>query len=444
MSRIFFIAGLLIFMLLKQVTGQQVWSLEQCIDYSVKHNLGLVKTKLQNEINRENYHQSIRNLLPSIGGGAGSGIYFGKSIDPTTYDFIDRQFFSTSYSLGANVGLFNGFARLNSISFNKLSYLAGLENSKQQKNEVAFNVMGEYFNVQFYKGLLEIAKKQKELSELNLKRARARFSAGLDAKSDLAEMESKLAAEELIYVQTRNNLNAALLNLKQFMNYNEPGDFIIDDYKGVATIEQGTESQVTNVFEQALRQNPWIKASELQRTAAKKYLAIAKGDLFPSLQFSGGYSTNYAKASGDDNVMGLRDQFKSNASQSLSLSLDVPLFSKWSTHSNIKKAKLQMQQSQADLDLSKQQLYQEIEKNFNELSALSAEYVQTLKKLEYSGLAYEAAEKKLETGLIDILDFYETKNQLAQAESDLLRTKLQYELKKRTIDFFIGTPIYND
>jgi outer membrane protein len=304
--------------------------------------------------------------------------------------------------------------------------------------------MGEYFNVQFYKGLLEIANKQKELSELNLKRAKSRFAAGLDAKSDLAEMESKLASEELFLVQTQNNLSAAILSLKQTMNYTETEDFATDDYKGFPTIDLGAEPAITTVFNQALKQNPWIKATELQRSAAKKYLATAKGELFPSLSLSGGYSTNYAKASGDNEVMSLRDQFKSNASQSISLSLDIPIFYKWSIHSNIKKAKLQLKQAQTDFDLTKQQLYQEIEKNFNELSALSAEYDQTLRKSEFSGIAYKAAEKKLETGLIDILDFYETKNQMAQSESEVLRTKLQYELKRRTIDFFIGNPIYSE
>jgi len=427
-----------------QSGAQDKWTLNECIDYAVQHNLNVVKTKLQNEISRENYHQSIRNLLPSIGAGAGGGIYFGKSVDPTTYDFIDQQFYSTSYSLGASVGLFNGFAKINTISYNKLSYLAGLEESKQQKNEIAFKVMGEYFNVQFYKGLLEIAKKQKELSELNLTRSKTLFSAGLNSKSDLAEMESKLATEELFLVQTRNNLNAALLNLKQSMNYTESEDLAIDDYQSLIPVESDKEPGIESVFSQALSQNPLIKSVELQNSAARKYLSVTRGSLLPSLSLSGGYSTNYAKTSGDDDVMSLREQFKGNASQSISLSLDIPIFYKWSVHSSIKKAKLQLQQAQTDYDITKQQLYQEMEKNFNELTALVAEYSQTLKQREFSGFAYKAAEKKLEQGLIDVLDYYETKNTLANAESNVLRTKLQYELKKRTIDFFIGKPIYNE
>lgn len=444
MSKVFFIVGLLIFMFLLQAKGQQAWTLEQCIDYSVRHNLDLVKVKLQNEISRETYHQSIRNLLPSAGLSAGGGIYFGKSVDPTTYDFIDKQFYSTSYSLGASIDLFNGFAKINTISYNKLSYLAGEEDSKRQKNEIAFKAMDAYFNVQFYKGLLEIANKQKELSELNLKRAKTRHTAGLNSKSDLVEMESKLAAEELTLVQTRNNLNAALLSLKQIMNYNEPEGLATEDYQVLNMIEGENSPGIETVYGQALNQNPLIKAVEFQKSAARKYLSATRGKLFPSLSLSGGYSTNYAKARGDNNTMNLRDQFKGNASQSISLSLDVPIFYNWGLQSNVKKAKLQLLQAQTEYDITKQQLYQEIEKNFNELSALSAEYSQTLKQCEFSGFAYEAAERKLEQGLIDILDFYENKNMLAQAESNVLRTKLQYELKKRTIDFFIGKPIYSE
>jgi outer membrane protein len=45
-------------------------------------------------------------------------------------------------------------------------------------------------------------------------------------------------------------------------------------------------------------------------------------------------------------------------------------------------------------------------------------------------------------GLISVIELYDSKNILAQAKSDLLRTKLQYTIKKKTIDFYLGKPVF--
>jgi outer membrane protein len=444
MGKIFLILGILLAFLLSKVHAQTVWSAEDCINYAIQHNLNIEKSKLQNEINKGTYNQSIRDLLPSAGLSAGSGIYFGKSVDPTTYEFVDKQFFSANYSVWTSVDLFNGFTKFNTISFKRLSYLAGIENSKQQKNEVAFKVIEDYFDVLFYQGLLGIAQKQKELSELNLKRAKVNFETGLGSKSDLLEMESRLASEELQVVQTQNSLSAALLSLKQTMNFNGKEALNLNDKVGINDLSAIQEGETDTVFHQALVYNPQLKAVEYKESAARKYLSISKGHLLPSLSMSGGYSSNYASAKGDENTASLSDQFKLNASQSISVSLQIPIFYNWGRQTDVRIAKLQYLQAKAEFDLAKQQLYQEIEKNFNDLASLSAEYTQTVKQFESSTLAFEAAGKKLEQGLIDIISYYNSKNVMAQAESNVLRTKLQYELKKRTISFFIGTPIYSE
>lgn len=52
--------------------------------------------------------------------------------------------------------------------------------------------------------------------------------------------------------------------------------------------------------------------------------------------------------------------------------------------------------------------------------------------------ACAVANKKLEQGLISIIEFYTAKNQLAQAEADLMRTLLQLKIKDTTIRYYMG------
>jgi outer membrane protein len=76
--------------------------------------------------------------------------------------------------------------------------------------------------------------------------------------------------------------------------------------------------------------------------------------------------------------------------------------------------------------------------NLNELEALENEYGQYLKQLEADSLAYQASEKKLTQGIVSVVEFYIAKNRMANTESQVLKARLQWEVKKRCSDFYAG------
>lgn len=76
--------------------------------------------------------------------------------------------------------------------------------------------------------------------------------------------------------------------------------------------------------------------------------------------------------------------------------------------------------------------------NLNDLEALEKEYRQYLRQQEADQLAFQAAEKKFEQGLVNVVDFYIAKNRLANSESQVLKAQLQWETKKRILDFYAG------
>ena len=131
-------------------------------------------------------------------------------------------------------------------------------------------------------------------------------------------------------------------------------------------------------------------------------------------------------------------QLDNNLSQFLGGSVSIPIFSRWAVRSDIKKARLEIDQAQNTLDEVKQKLYFEMANNLNDLEATEKEYNQYLKQREADVLAFQASEKKIEEGLINVVDFYIAKNRLANSESQVLRSRLQWEVKKKTIDFYMG------
>ncbi|MCK3682914.1 TolC family protein [Maribellus sp. YY47] len=442
MKIILYILIVLILLSSQSVFSQKEWTLGECIQYAVSNNLDVKKSDIQNEINRESLNQSKRNLLPYVSIGMSGSNYFGKSLDYDTYEYINTSQVYSNVGFYSGIDIFRGFTRQNTISFRKMNYLAGMEDEKMQKYDLAFSVMEAYYNAVYYNGLMEIVKEQKELSEMNLRQTQKQVDLGLKAKSDLLEMESRLAKEELTLIQTQNFYKTAVLNLKQAMNLNPEGDFKID-LLSPDMIPASTESRpASDIYSGALDFYPTIRAGELRKQAAQKNLSIAKGGLWPSLTMSGSYSSYYAKLKGKDNTESLRNQLDNNASQSVGLSLNIPVFQRFGLRSDVKQARLNYLRAQTELVKTSQQLLNEITQNAQELESFWAEYNQLVKQVDFAQVAYDAAEKKLAQGLISVIELYDSKNIMAQAKSDLLRTKLQYTIKQKTMDVYLGKPVF--
>ncbi len=426
------------------ITAQQQWALDDCINYALKNNLDIESQIITTEKYKESFSQSKRGRLPYVNASTNYGINFGKSVDPNTNDVTFNSFASNSYSMNAGISLFEGFMRNNQVAYNRFVYLAGIEYEKDLKIEIAFQVMNAFHNTLYYKGLLDIVNEQKELSELNLEKIQKQAEVGLSARTDLLEIEARLADEEALVIRTENNLRTSLLELKRSMNYPVNEELELKDISNSEIIRYPVFEDTDSVFSLALKHLPSVNAKIQQLNAIEKALAVSKGSLYPSLYLGGGYYTGFYETNTDENgnTISFRDQIKNNASQSVGLSLSIPIFNRWNIRSNIKQSKLNLEKEKVDLENFKNQLYYEIESYCQDLSSVSAEYLQAKKQTESNTLAFEVAEKKKEQGIFNIIEFYASKNLLSNAQSELLRTKLLYLLKRKTLDFYMGKTIF--
>ena len=422
--------------------SQEKWNLEKCIEYAIVHNLDLKQSNIQSEINKETYHQSKRNLLPYASLSSNASNSYGRSLDYTSYEYVNTTQFYSNFSFSGGIDLFRGFSKRNTISFQKMNYLAGLEDEKQFRFSIAFEVMQAYFNTVYFHELIDLVREQKELSELNLKQTQKQIELGLKAKSDLLEMESRLAKEELLLIQTQNLYQSELLNLKQVMNLKYDENFGLDFEN--PTYEMFGKSVINpdEVFSSAQKFYPALQAQDIRKNAALKYLSITRGNLWPRLSMGAGTATNFAALKDNENTISFQSQFKNNAYQYVGISLSIPLFEQFNFRSNVKKARLNVLQAETEFEKTNQQLFNEIHSNVQEMQSFLSEYQQLQKQVEFALFAYEAAEKKMAQGLINVIEFYDSKNILAQAKSDLLRTKLQYIIKEKTIDFYLGKTVF--
>lgn len=427
------------------VHAQEKWTLDNCVAYALKHNLQIRDFKYTGDSDRETYRQSVRNLLPNVNAFSDYNIRFGRSVDPNDNSIVNTDFFSNNYSLQADIDLFQGFQKVNSIKAASFLYKAAKEDYLQQEYLLAFRVMQAFYDIRFYEGLVAIAEEQLLVSQGNYDLVQKQIDLGMKAGADLYEARSILLTDKLNVTQSKNQLVAAKLKLIQEMNLEGVNDIAIqpeieESYSSVYPAEIDSDT----IFQEARGFLPLLKAQELRTKAAKKQISMARGELYPSLSLFGGYGTGFYETNRDSlgTTIPFREQFRDNTFQFVGVSLNVPISNGWSGRSRIKQQKIAHMRAQNDYDVQEQELYRTIQLLVQEYESLEVEYEQSTQKMEAQNLAFTIAQKRYEKGLINALELFTAKNLLASAQNENLQVRLRSEVNKSTINFYKGLPVF--
>ncbi len=420
--------------------AQESWTLKQCIDYALRNNLDHRVYELSEQTAKVDVTQSKMNLLPSISASSSAGISYGRSIDPNTNDVINTESFNNSSSLKSSIALFHGFMQMNQMAYSKFRLQAAQWQKINYQDDLAFAVLMAYYDVIYYEGIVGIAKEQLELSEYNLKKTETQIETGLKAKTDLVEMQAIYEKEKLSLIQSENNLKKAKLILAQQMHLSSGILVNVVSNEGEPVAAPGFGGASDSLFASFVQISPYVKMAEANLDATAKNVAIVRGQYFPSINLSASVSTGYYDTYRDQDgeIVSFFNQADDNMSKSVEASISIPIFARNQVRSEVRKAKLYREQARTEVEKYKQTVYYELVNNTRELQASFAEFVQTKKQAEANQLAYQAAQRKYDEGLIDVIELLAVKSRLSEARGQLLSSKLQWEIRNKTLDFYKG------
>ena len=106
--------------------AQEGWTLRQCIDYAIEHNLSIKQQEATRDQNAVELNTARWSRLPNLNGNVGQSFNFGRALQAdNTYGNRNTQ--NTNFSLGTNVPLFTGLQIPNNIALCKLNLKAAIE-----------------------------------------------------------------------------------------------------------------------------------------------------------------------------------------------------------------------------------------------------------------------------------------------------------------------------
>lgn len=427
--------------------GQKLWSLQDCLSYAQENNLDIKRAFLDVESSKKNLFQSKVALLPNLNGSASETRSYGRNYDSVSDQIVSDNIKSNNFGISSSVSLFNGFQNINTIRKNNFDYLASKYDAQKVANDISINIVTAYLQVLYNKEQLSVSQEKLELSNLQLERIKSMVEVGQLPQGSLLEAEAQLAQEELSVVNSENQLEISFLNIKQLLDLSSQDEFDIVDPQIEPTVLINTSA--VEMFEQAMINLPDVKKADNNLKSAQKSLAITQGGRSPRLSLNTNWGTAYSDArllfNGlDDQGMPIyveypfQDQLEDNSSQSLTLSLSLPLFNGWQINNSISQAKINVERFRLNLQQTKNILQKTIEQAQADAVAANKQYLASLKSVEALTESFRYTESKYNLQLINSYEYYDAKNKLFSSENNLLQAKYDYIFKLKMLDFYMG------
>lgn len=424
----------------------QKWTLEDCVNYALEHNIQVQQSQLDVQTGEINELESKLDFLPSLNAQASHSYGWGRSIDLATYTYVNDQTQQSYFDVSSSITLFNGFQKVNTMKQRRAEYLSSKYNADKIKNDIALSVAGYYLQILFNQELLNNAIRQQEVTEQQVNRTSKLVEAGTLARGSLLEIQAQLANEEVSVVQAENQLNLAYLDLLQLLEMEANSDIEID-FPKLAVNRAPELLPVEYIYNTALDVMPEIKRAELNVQGSERALAIARGSRSPSVSLNANMGTNYSdKITLSNNpldpdydvVKPFGDQWRDNRNTTLSFRLSIPIFNGYQASSYINRSKLNLLNADYNLQLAKNTLRKNVETAYTDALAAYKSYQAREKSLSSLNESFKYTEQKFNVGMVNALDYNTAKNQLNNAESDLLSSKYDFIFKLKILEFYLG------
>lgn len=413
----------------------QTWSIDQCIQYATEHNL-TVRQREAGQLSAEQQVTEVKSsFLPTVNANAGQSWNIGRGLTSNN-TYANRN--TSSFSWGASLSLpvFQGMRRFKQLEYAKANLVAMAEQCEAAKEDITINVIANYLQALYAKEMIQVARRQVDLSSYELRRRQALLEAGKIPEADMLEADAQLAADSLSLTQATNDYALAIVDLTQLLQLQvEPADFEIlpiQDPEDDATLMM----PVTEIYALALERNHTIAAAKSNLAASEKYVSVARTGYMPTLNFNAGLGSSYYTHSGIAHEP-FATQMRHNYATNFGLSLNIPIFDGLSTRNSVKRARISQLQAQLDLDQSQQQLYRAVQQAYQQAIGARAKLKSSRHAQASATAAFEAISEKYGLGRATPTEYEQAKTKALRATSDCVQAQYELLLRTRLLRFYI-------
>lgn len=414
------------------------WDLGTCLDYALEHNIQVKKSKVALQQSQENTKLAKAQLFPSLSASVTQGFVNYPSSDATT-----NNSYSGNYSVSANWKLFDGGQRQYAIKQQQLQDNVQELGIRENENDIEIAITQTYLQILYAYEAVRINENTVEVSDAQRKRAKQLLDAGSIAQSDYAQLESQYSTDKYQLVVAQTNLDNYKLDLKQLLELDitEDMDLVIPALADADVLVPLPDKQT--VYNTSLAVMPEIRSSELSIGIAELEKKKAKAAYWPTLSLNAGIGTGHL--SGTDYAYG--SQLWDRMNESVGLTVSIPIFTNRSNKTAVEQAKLQVITSQLEHLNAQKGLLKTVEGIYLDATSAQNQFLSASENLKAVQTSYELVDQQFALGMKNTLELLTEKNNLLNAQQQVLQSKYMALLSIQLLNFYQGRPMvlsYNE
>lgn len=424
--------------------GQKVWTLQECLDYALANNIQLQQKRITAASDHEDVLQSKAALFPSVSFSTNQNASW-RPFAETTINLAGGTMttnsntvsYNGSYGINANWTVWNGNRNTNTIKQNKLTEKIAELGVEQQANTIQEQIAQLYVQILYETEAVNVCREIIKSSMMQRDRAKTMVEVGSLARVDLVQLEAQVSQDEYSLVSAQSQLANYKLQLKQLLEIHddETFDIAIPEVSDAQVLAMIPNEQA--VYNAALESRPEIQSGKLNIESSEIAIHSARAGYKPTVSLTAGIGSS--NSSGQDTDF--FKQVKTNMNNSLGLSVSIPIVDNHQTRTNIRKAKYALQTSELNLQEQQKQLYSTIENYWLNATTSQQQFISARNNVKSMQESYDLVSEQFNLGLKNIVELTTGKNNLLQAEQQLLQTKYTALLNAAMLNFYAGEHI---
>ena len=318
----------------------------------------------------------------------------------------------------------------------------GLTKEQQIEDQLCLATMEAYCNVLYFTELEKALQGQVATAEKALQLATRQEQLGQKSHADVVQVQSDLAERQYLLTTCRNNLNNAVITLKDVMLWPMDEPLKVDESIAQQTLLVTDPVDAPSVVSQAKQTMPSVLLAEGTMKNARVALKTARWQLLPRLSLYGGWSSSYFTYPGREGYVPTPyfDQIRDNRGEYIQLSLNIPIYDHLSRHSNIAKKKNAYDRAQAEYEQSLRDVEAEVLRAIADRDGAADALQQAEARAVLQQEAFALNNKRFEQGLISSIEYQTASNNYLNALAEQMNARLQYFIKSSVVTYYKGVP----
>lgn len=326
-----------------------------------------------------------------------------------------------STSLTVTQSLYSGGQTVAAIGSAEYAVLTGRAVLAGVEQTVLLNAVKAYVNVFREQAVLELRINNEQVLKRQLEATSDRFEVGEITRTDVHQAEARLARATADRIQAEGDLassRAAYLNVIG----------VAPEKLTRPMIALNLPASAGQSIELAVAQNPDVLSAEFAERASLDDIREVRGELLPSLDFTGTASRSLNSSS----------ESTRQDSYSAKLTLSVPLYQSGSVYSRLRSARQTAAQRRRQIDAARRDATETASRAWQTLQTTRARILSFQAQIRASEVALEGVLREASVGSRTVLDVLDAEQELLDAKVDIVSARRDETVAVFTLKSAVG------